>query len=218
MFFRVSDHYLGTDNASATGNAQMFADFSYLFRNFRTKFYSTLFIDEISFENLFDGGNLSAIGFTAGIETYNILPETKLFFEYSRVNPFVYMNSVDAQLYSNDGYKMGHWIESNADLIAFGFRKFITASLKTELNAWYFRKGKTEEPVEQYRSPYPQFLYGSKRYEKGIEVKINYTPLIPLNIGLNYQFTDISDEEPFRTPQFKIGKKSSFIIKLSYQM
>jgi hypothetical protein len=128
------------------------------------------------------------------------------------------MNSVDAQLYSNDGYKMGHWIESNADLIAFGFRKFITASLKTELNAWYFRKGKTEEPVEQYRSPYPQFLYGSKRYEKGIEVKINYTPLIPLNIGLNYQFTDISDEEPFRTPQFKIGKKSSFIIKLSYQM
>jgi hypothetical protein len=218
MFFRVADHYLGTDNASATGNAQMFADFSYLIRSLKTKVYSTLFIDELSLNSLFEGGNLSAIGYTAGLESYNIFPQTKFFIEYSRVNPFVYMNSVDAQLYSNDGYKMGHWIESNADIISFGIKKYFTGSLNAEVNAWYFRKGKTEEPIEQYRSPYPDFLYGSKRYEKGFEVKVYYTPVIPLLCGLEYRFTDISDEENFRTPQFKIGKKSSVIIKLSYQM
>lgn len=218
MFFRVADHYLGTGNSSATGNAQMFADFSYLNRPLQTRFYSSLFIDELSFNNLFEGGNLSAIAFTIGIESYNILPLMKLFVEYSRVNPFVYMNSVDAQLYSNDGYKMGHWIESNGDIISAGIKKIFNAELTSELNAWYFRKGKTEEPAEQYRSPYPPFLYGSKRYEKGLELIISYTPIIPISIKFNYSYTDISDDEAERTTPFKIGKKNSFIFKLSYQM
>lgn len=218
IFFRAADHYLGTDNASATGNAQMFADFSYLNRDLKTKIYSTVFIDELSLNKLFEGENLSAIGFTAGIESHNIFPQTKLFIEYSRVSPFVYMNSVDAQLYSNDGHKMGHWIESNGDIISIGIKKFITESVKTELNAWYFRKGKTEEPVEQYRSPYPSFLYGSKRYETGFEMKVYYSPIIPVSIGAGYLFTNISDEEILRTQVYKIGKRNSFIIKLSYQM
>ncbi|WP_348345047.1 capsule assembly Wzi family protein [Ignavibacterium sp.] len=218
MFFRVADHYLGTGNASATGNAQMFMDFSYLNRIIQTKFYSTLFIDELSFNSLFEGGNLSAVAFTVGIESYNLLPQLKLFLEYSRVNPFVYMNSVDAQLYSNDGYKMGHWIESNGDIIAGGIKKSFTAELSSEINLWYFRKGKTEDPVEQYRSPYPEFLSGSKRYEKGMEFNISYSPIIPVSVMLHYIYTDISDDESFRTTPFKFGKKNSIMLKLSYQM
>ncbi|BDQ01725.1 hypothetical protein [Ignavibacterium sp.] len=128
------------------------------------------------------------------------------------------MNSVDAQLYSNDGYKMGHWIESNGDVIAGGIKKTFTAALSSEINLWYFRKGKTEDPVEQYRSPYPEFLYGSKRYEKGIEFNISYSPIIPVSVMLNYIYTDISDDESFRTTPFKIGKKNSIMLKLSYQM
>ncbi|MGQ9643907.1 MAG: capsule assembly Wzi family protein [Ignavibacterium sp.] len=218
MFFRVADHYLGTDNASATGNAQLFSDLSYLNRAIKTKFYFSLFIDELSLNNLFEGKNLSAIGFTIGSESYNIFPQTKIFIEYSRVNPFVYMNSVDAQLYSNDGFKMGHWIESNADVISFGVKKFFTSSLNAEVNAWYFRKGKTEEPIEQYSSPYPAFLYGSKRFEKGIELNLKYTPLMPVNLRMNYTYTDISDEESGRTTKFKLGKKHSFMLKLSYNL
>ncbi|MCX8104697.1 MAG: capsule assembly Wzi family protein [Ignavibacterium album] len=218
MFFRVADHYLGTGNASATGNAQMFLDASYLNRDIQTKFYSSLFIDELSFNSLFEGGNLSAIGYTIGAETHNIFPLMKLFAEYSRINPFVYMNSVDAQIYSNDGYKMGHWIESNGDILSFGIKKIFSAALSAELNLWYFRKGKTEAPAEQYSSPYPEFLYGSKRYEKGLEINMRYSPVLPVNIELNYLFTDISDEETGRTQQFKPGKKNSIMLKLSYQM
>lgn len=218
MFFRVADHYLGTDNASATGNAQMFADVSYLNRVLQTKFYSSLFIDELSFNSLFEGGNLSAIGFTAGVENRNLIPESKIFLEYTRVNPFVYMNSVDAQHFSNDGYKMGHWIESNGDVLAGGIRKYFGAYLSTEMNIWYFRKGKTEDPAEQYKSPYPEFLYGAKRYEKGFEITVRYTPVIPFSIIFNYLYTDISDEESGRTAEFKIGKRNSLVFKLSYQM
>lgn len=218
MFYRVADHYLGTDNASATGNAQLFSDFSYLNKAIQTKFYFSLFIDELSLNNLFEGKNLSAIGFTVGSESYNILPQTKFFIEYSRVNPFVYMNSVDAQLYSNDGFKMGHWIESNADVISLGIKKNFTSSFNAEVNVWYFRKGKTEEPIEQYSSPYPAFLYGSKRIEKGIELNLKYTPLMPVNFRMNYTYTDISDEESERTTIFKFGKKHSFMIKLSYNL
>lgn len=218
MFFRVADHYLGTGNASATGNAQMFLDASYLNRDIQTKFYSSLFIDELSFNSLFEGGNLSAIGYTIGAETHNIFPLMKLFAEYSRINPFVYMNSVDAQIYSNDGYKMGHWIESNGDILSFGIKKIFSAALSAELNLWYFRKGKTEAPAEQYSSPYPEFLYGSKRYEKGLEINMRYSPVLPVNIELNYLFTDISDEESGRTQPFKPGKKNSIMLKLSYQM
>lgn len=218
MFYRVADHYLGTGNASATGNAQMFLDASYLNRDIQTKFYSSLFIDELSFNSLFEGGNLSAIGYTIGAETHNIFPLMKLFAEYSRINPFVYMNSVDAQIYSNDGYKMGHWIESNGDILSFGIKKIFSAALSAELNLWYFRKGKTEAPAEQYSSPYPEFLYGSKRYEKGLEINMRYSPVLPVNIELNYLFTDISDEETGRTQQFKPGKKNSIMLKLLYQM
>ncbi len=218
MFFRVADHYLGTDNASATGNAQMFADISYLNRQLKTKFYSSLFIDELSFNSLFSGGNLSALGFTAGIETRNLLPETKMFFEYTRTNPFVYMNSVDAQVFSNDGHKLGHWIESNGDIVSLGIKKYFTANLSSELNVWYFRKGKTEEPSEQYTSPYPNFLYGAKREETGVELNLKYSPIIPVSIQINYLFTEISDEEAGRTESYKLGKKHSVMFKLSYQM
>lgn len=218
MFFRVADHYLGTDNASATGNAQMFADVSYLNKSLKTKFYSSLFIDELSFNSLFSGGNLSAIGYTTGFETLNLIPETKFFFEYTRINPFVYMNSVDAQLFSNDGHTLGHWIESNGDIVSFGIKKYFNANFSSELNAWYFRKGKTEEPSEQYSSPYPNFLYGAKRIEKGIEMNLKYHPIIPVSIQINYLFTEISDEETARTQNYKLGKKHSVIFKLSYQM
>ncbi len=218
MFFRVADHYLGTGNASATGNAQMFADFYYLKKSLGTKFYSSLFIDELSLNSLFKGENLSAIGFTLGVETRSILPESKIFIEYTRINPFVYMNSVEAQLYSNDGFKMGHWIESNGDIVAAGLKKYFTGNLSSELNVWYFRKGKTEDPAEQYSSPYPDFLYGSRRIETGAELLINYSPIVPVNIQLKYQYTNITDKEAGRTYNFKVGKKQSILIKLSYQM
>ncbi len=217
MFFRVADHYLSRGNSSSTGNAQMFADVSYKNYNLRTNFYGSLFIDELSFNSLFKGGNLSAIGYTIGAESADLLISNSSFnIEYSRINPFVYMNSVNAQTYANDDYIMGHWTGSNGDLISIKYRQNIIRPLQFSLSTWYFRKGKKELPAEQYTSPYPEFLYGEKRYEFGVDVRLKYRPWHPVLAEANYTFMRITDELAGRTPGFKLSSNNYFGINVSY--
>lgn len=217
MFFRVADHYLGRSNSSASGNAQMFADFSYMNTMLRTRFYSSLFIDELSLNSIFEGGNLSAIGFTAGTEMQDFpLDNSTITIEYSRINPFVYMNSVDAQVYSNENYKAGHWMESNGDIFSFRYRQQILRSLYFDGGIWYMRKGKRELPDEQYTSPYPPFLYGGQRNEANVNFSINYNPFHPVHVTLKYNYRDIRDEDVTRTPEKFQGHFNDFLISLSY--
>ncbi len=127
LFFRVADHYLSSkDTHSSSGNAQMFADASYKNLALRTKFYGTFFIDELSLESVFKGGNLSAIAFTLGFESVDpIIKNSSFVLEYTRINPFVYMNSNDAQLYTNNGYQLGHWIGSNGYQVYASYKQSI---------------------------------------------------------------------------------------------
>lgn len=217
MFFRVADHYLGRGNSSATGNAQMFADGSYSIPSIKIKFYGTLFIDELSLNSIFSGGNLSAIGYTVGLTVFNLLTDySSLNIEYTRINPFVYMNSVDAQTFTNDSYLLGDWIGSNGDIVSVKYKQNILRSLEYSVNAWYFRKGKTELPIEQYTSPYPKFLYGAKRYEKGFDIRLKYRPCHPVNAEIYYRYQDIIDEEPGRTLLYKLQDNNYFGLIISY--
>jgi len=217
MFFRVADHYLSRDNSSASGNAQLFADASYTNVSIQTKFYGSLFIDELSVNSIFEGGNLSALGYTLGIETADLLiKNSSIGIEYTRVNPFVYMNSVDAQTYSNDSYSLGHWIGSNGDIISFVYKQYLIRSLKFTLNTWYFRKGKNELPDEQYSSPYPEFLYGEKRYEYGIDLRLKFRPWHPVVAEAYYSFMRITDELEGRTLDYKLSDNHYFGITISY--
>lgn len=217
MFFRVADHYLSRGSASASGNAQLFADASYKLPEINSKFYSSVFIDELSIENLLKGGNLSAIGFTFGFRTNDLLLKNNSFsLEYSRVNPFVYMNSQEAQTFTNDDYFMGHWLGSNCDIISFSYSQFILKRTKLSFELSYYRKGKTEEPDEQYLLPYPDFLYGERL--KGFTglVKLAYKPFNPLAVELEYLYSNTSDEETGRLPQYRLGAANKFSISVSY--
>lgn len=217
MFFRVADHYLGRGNSSATGNAQIFADASYINAAIQSKLYGSLFIDELSFNSIFSGGNLSAIGYTLGIETEDLLlSNSSINIEYTRINPFVYMNSVDAQTYVNDDYILGHWIGSNGDLISIKYKQYLSRPIQFSLSTWYFRKGKKENPVEQYRSPYPEFLYGEKRYEYGFEMRIKFRPWHPVNAEAYYSFMRITDQLAGRTLDYKLSNNHYFGITISY--
>lgn len=217
MFFRVADHYLGRGKSSATGNAQMFADISYKNFNLKSNIYSSLFIDELSLNSIFSGGNLSAIGFTAGIESFDILTEnSSIDLEYSRINPFVYMNSADAQTFTNDDYMLGHWIGSNGDLVSVIYKQQFIRSLSASLKTWYLRKGKKELPDEQYQTPYPNFLYGKKRYEYGLDIRVKYRPWHPLNAEAYYSFMRITDELKGRTLDYKLSNNHYFGFTISY--
>lgn len=217
IFFRVADHYLSRGNSSSTGNAQLFADASYKNYNIKTKFYASLFIDELSFESIFKGGNLSAIGFTIGLENEDMLfNNSSIGIEYTRINPFVYMNSVQTQLFENDSYVLGGWTGSNGDILNIIYKQYFSRVLKLSFNTWYFRKGKKELPVEQYTTPYPEFLYGAKRYEFGFESRLKLTPLKPLSAEIFYKFIKISDQLDGRTLSYKAGSNHYYGLVLSY--
>ena len=217
MFFRVADHYLSRDNGSASGNAQLFADASYTNASIKSKFYGSLFIDEFSFNSIFEGGNLSALGYTVGIESADLLlNNSSIGIEYTRVNPFVYMNSVDAQIFTNDSYNLGHWIGSNGDIISFFYKQYLMRSLKFTLSTWYFRKGKNELPDEQYTTPYPEFLYGEKRYEYGFDMRFKFRPWHPVIAEAYYSFMRITDELDGRTLDYKFADNHYFGITISY--
>lgn len=217
MFFRVADHYLGAGKSSASGNAQLFADASYTIPEIKSKFYGSLFIDELSLNSIFSGGNLSAIGFTFGTEIVNPILESASFnIEYTRINPFVYMNSEQSQVFTNDDYSLGHWIGSNGDLISINYKQYINHLINFSVSGWYCRKGKTELPVEQYQTPYPEFLYGAKRYETGFNFRLKYRPVRPISTEVFYSYIRISDELTGRTPAYELGNNHYFGITISY--
>lgn len=217
MFFRAADHYLQKKGSNTGSNAQMFADIYYKNYDIRTKFYSTLFIDELSLENIFKGGNLSAIAFTVGAEVVDpVIHNSSFVLEYSRLNPFVYMNSNNAQLYTSYDYPLGHWIGSNGDQVYLAYKQGITRGLQTKLSLSYVRKGQKELPIQQYQSPYPPILYGSKKKSMDIKFELSYEVIHSLFAKVFYEFSDMSDAAIGRTPDFMLGRHNNFGISVGY--
>ncbi|RPI70292.1 MAG: hypothetical protein EHM47_12365, partial [Ignavibacteriales bacterium] len=215
IFFRLADHY----NSDTGDNAQVFANAVYKFFPFRAKIYSTLFIDELSLTNLFKGGNLSSVGLTVGLNLVDpFVDNSEVVIEYTRVDPFVYMNSNNVQLYTNHGYQLGHWIGSNADQLYFSFKQWIMRGLSIQLWAEYVRKGQTELPQQQYELPYPSMLYGPDLKMVNAGINAEYAFLQKLFARVSYQYSHITDEEQLRIPEFKIAVNHSFGLTVSFGM
>lgn len=217
MFFRLADHYLADQGSNTGDNAQLFADISYKVPSIRTKFYSTAFIDELSITNLLKGKNLSAVALTlGGIIADPVIPNSSFTLEYTRLNPFVYMNSDPVHLYTNHGYQLGHWIGSNADQLYAAYNQHILPQLKINIEMNYVRKGRTELPEEQYQLPYPGFLYGERLSQLMLDFSVRYEFIHDLVAEVYYQYSDTSDEEVNRLLEFVKGSKNSFGLRIFY--
>ena len=215
LFFRLADHY----NADSGDNAQIFANAVYKFYPLKVKLYGTLFIDELSLTDVLEGGNLSSVGYTAGINFIDpFLENSEVIIEYTRTEPFVYMNSDNVQLYTSHDYQLGHWIGSNADQFYFSYKQWVIRGLMVDVWGEYVRKGQTELPEQQYNSPYPDALYGPRFTMKSAGIEIRYEVYRNVFGRLFYSYSDITDEEPGRTPGFKIGSNSIFGFLVSYGM
>ncbi|MEJ2196639.1 MAG: hypothetical protein P8X73_17535, partial [Ignavibacteriaceae bacterium] len=92
----------------------------------------------------------------------------------------------------------------------------IILGLTVTVSGLYSRKGGIEDPEDQYRLPYPPFLYGSKLTEKRLTLRLKYEPFHNVFTDFYYSYSDISDEDPTRTPSYLIGKNNSFSVSLSY--
>ncbi len=218
MFFRVADHYLQDNGSNSGSNAQMFANAYYKIPKLKLQLYGSLFIDELSITGILKNNDSpSAVAYTFGVKAADpFVPNSEAVLEYTRVNPFVYMNSNNAQLYTSRGYQLGEWTGSNADVIYFSYTQFFQRGLSGNLSVRYARKGSPEQPQQQYQLPYPGFLFGNRKDDLEISFKLKYEMIHGLTGQLGISHSNISDQELNRTPAWMLGSNNTFSVSFGY--
>jgi hypothetical protein len=218
MFFRLADHYLTKDSSNTGSNAQVFADGSIKVPSIKSKFYSTLFIDELSLTSVIENKNgASAVGYTFGAEIIDpVIENSSLVLEYTKISPFVYMNSNIAQTYTSYGYPLGNWIGNNGDITYLKYTQNILRGLTLDLWGDYIRKGSMPAPEQQYELPYPSTLFGLLKIQKEYGLEASYEIINDCWFKLFYSYSNISDQDLIRTPSYLLGTTSSIGLSISY--
>ena len=218
MFFRVADHYLSKDTSNTGSNAQVFIDASYKIPDIRCKFYMTIFIDELSLTSVLENkAGPSAVGYSFGGEVIDpIFENSALIFEYTKIPPFVYMNSNTAQTYASYGYQLGSWIGNNGDIKYIKYTQNIIRGLSLNVWANFIRKGSAPTPQQQYKAPYPSTLFGLRKNQTEIGIEASYEIINNCWIKFNYAHSEISDQDIARTPYYLLGQNNSLNFSVSY--
>jgi hypothetical protein len=216
---RLAEHYIANRDNNKGGNAQIFADIRYKSKELKSLFYASLFLDEMSFSSLFkyNGYTPTEAAYTLGIIAIDpLFMGSKLILEYTKIMPYVYVHSDNAQFYSNCKYQLGHWIGSNGDLIYSAYDQMITRSLNLKFWGDYIRKGYEEKIASDIQYPYPEFLYGPRKNVMDYGINVSWEPWYSLILTLNYQHSKITDEDKTRTPAYELGSRNSLGISFSY--
>ncbi|MDP4196824.1 MAG: capsule assembly Wzi family protein [Bacteroidota bacterium] len=220
MFFRLADHYLSRGNNNAGSNSQFFLGISSRDHLKNTHLYGTLYIDEISIEDLFDHSKQrNQLGFTLGGSVTD-LPVDNLSFtvEYTKTYPFIYRHYIPTQTYTNSGYQLGHWIGDNADMIYGSLNYRFIRGLQATLWGEHIRRGEYDlsEGVElQYGPVQPPFLFGLRRNytNAGIEIKYELTHELFARARFNHNDSSIEQNS---NGSFVDKKSNEFYLALYY--
>ena len=173
LFFRMADHYLSHTDLNS-GNAQMFASISYRIPSISTRIDASIFIDELSISNIF-GKYPEAVAYNIGITNYDLfIQNLGIQFEYTRINPFVYIHGDPAQTYANRQYNMGHWIGGNADQFFLKLLYKPIPLLRLHASFEYTRKGDFEDISQPRYQKTQTFLFGDKSYYSTFRLNAEY--------------------------------------------
>ena len=217
MFFRGADHYMMKDSSNSGINGQVWANAYYNVPEIKSHFYGTVFFDELSLTDILKGGNLSAIGYTLGGVIYDpFIENSSITIEFTKISPFVYTNSNDAQHYSSYNYTLGAWMGSNAEQFYFAYSQYLLSRLNAKIFAEYTRKGTKESPDDQYKLPYPETLYGPNRKSLVSGFSVSYRLIHSLLFRIEYIHSNITDNLAGRTYSWQLGKNDSFSLRISY--
>ena len=190
VFFRLADHYNSMGGGDTGDNAQIFFNTSYRWTDIKSKFYFSLYIDELSPESIFSGGdNAQVYAVTLGSKFTNpFWNDSYLTLEYTAIKPYSYMNGDPAQTYFSSGYQLGHWIGSNAIQLYALFEQYISQPLKFEAMYQLIKKGSKEDINDYYNkvtSTYP-LLSGNVSTYSELGLKVSYNPYNDLYFILDY--------------------------------
>jgi len=219
MFFKYLDRDLGKGSVE-DANGQLHFGINYKPVN-QLFLYGNILFDVIEINKTLEAENPNNwFGFTLGTKGVNLLIENlDITLEYTRINPWVYEHKKSTTTYKHLDYSLGHWIGQNADLLRVQLDYKFIRPLKFSVYYQRFRKGGLKDITEAYgggNTEQEEFLYGPIRKENTVGLNIKYNPLHEVYLNVNYKYTDISDEDPLRTPNFQLGSNHNFSISLSY--
>lgn len=219
MFFKYLDRDLGKGSVE-DANGQLHFGVNYKPVN-QLSLYGNILFDVIEINKTLEAENPNNwFGFTVGTKGVNLLADNlDLTVEYTRINPWVYEHKKSTTTYKHLDYPLGHWIGQNADLLRVQFDYKFIRPLKLSVYFQRFRKGGLKDISEAYggsNNEQEDFLYGPLRKENTIGFDIKYNPFHEVYLKALYKYTDISDEDPLRTPDFQLGSNHNFSISLSY--
>ena len=161
FFFKSVDHtYNGAGSNDLGQNAQMYFDVSSRQLN-KLHLYASVFFDELSISNALDSENHTNImSMKFGGRVINPVPNTSLFFEYTRTNPWTYRHQIVNTTFESNEFNLGHYLGDNAEEI------YLAASVKP-FRGW-------------------QFFLGYTQAVKGEEIETKVTNGIPAVRGLDF--------------------------------
>ena len=208
--FKFYDNNRSNYLIEAGSNGQYFLSASSKNQIKNTHLYSTLFIDEIKVNAIFNKTeSRNQLGFNIGGSITDVfIPYLSLGAEYTRVNPFVYSNLIPAQTYTSYNYSLGDWMKNNFDR-AIIFAKY-TPIAKLKLIARYqkIRKGGTGTIYQQYAvQPQPSFLfdYIKTRTDIFLQARYEYINNIYLNGSLTLMQTKLANGNVIKDNTYQFG-------------
>ncbi|HRP92739.1 MAG TPA: hypothetical protein PLH53_07585 [Ignavibacteriaceae bacterium] len=218
VFFRLADHYNSMSGGDSGDNAQIFFNTSYRWEQIKSKFYLSLYIDELSPESFFSGGdNAQVYAATFGSKFTNpFWNDSYLTLEYTAIKPYSYLNGDPAQTYFSSGYQLGNWIGSNAIQVYAMFEQYISQSLKFETQYQLIKKGSQENINDYYNrvtSTYP-LLSGEQSTYSELGIKLSYNPYNDLYFILDYR--NVFNADGRFINEYNLKKGSSFSTLINY--
>jgi hypothetical protein len=216
LYYKVMDHNTGRGDVEDS-NGQVYFDISS--RNLPNfQFYSTVFIDCGSIRGLLKGDlHEWWCGYTMGAKAVNILiPNLDLIVEYTKLGPWVYEHKYDTETYKNSGVTLGDWLGQNADQLRIQADYKFSRPLTIHLYFEKLRKGGLADNSLAYFSTVTiPFLYGQLRKDFNIGITADYEILHDLYASGLYEYSEITDEDKTRTPDFLLGDKNNLSFTLS---
>ena len=221
LFFKWLDHNTGRASVN-DGNGTLYLDVSVKYPK-EFQFYGTLFIDVTEIRNVLENNFKNTwVGYTLGAKKVNLVVNNlDLTVEYTRINPWVYEHKYESTTYKHYNYTLGHWIGQNADQVKIQFNYQPVRGLRFELYFEGLRKGGLDDIYYAYGGTdefNKSFLYAPLRSDKYLGISCIYEYMHDLLLIAKYRYSDISDEDPLRTPVNILGKKNTFSLSLSYGM
>ncbi len=218
VFYRLADHYNSKGGGDTGDNAQIFFNSSYRWEEIKSKFYLSLYIDELSPESFFSGGNNAQVyAVTLGGKFTNpFWDDSYLTIEYSALKPYSYMNGDPAQNYFSSGYQLGHWIGSNSLQYYFLFEQYLSQPLKFEMQYQLIKKGSKEDINDYYNrvtSTYP-LLSGTVSSYSELGLRLIYNPYNDLYFSINYQ--NIFNADGRFITEYSLTERHNFNLSFSY--